>query len=408
MPAINGAYLELRLSGGSGNTDPGSSLGGDASSERVLAQSATALSNITGVVIDYAAGNVVGEGVLTFTAAGQTLKWHASGEADGAAVAVGANGRYVIKSGTFGFLMVTVTAASLPGGNQTDNVTIANIANEVFDDVSRSESFAGDTEYRCLYAINNNDGTSRSVTEITRSGQTATATTSSPHGYATGQLVTISGAVETEYNGEFTITVTGASTFTYTVTGSPDTPATGTITCKNTDPFLDVVLYITTQPTPGTIAVGKDPAGVGDGVTRSVSGITRTGSTATATTAAPHGYSTGNTVRIAGADQTEYNGPFTITVTGTTTFTYTVGGTPTTPATGTMTAGKGVATTIAGEGIAPSGVTFTSPSTEPSGISLGQLKPGEVAAFWERRTIPSKNTVSNAETLTLLSLQTYF
>lgn len=69
-----------------------------------------------------------------------------------------------------------------------------------------------------------------SVSGITRSGQTATATTTSSHGLANNVPVTISGAVETEYNvSAAAITVTGLNTFEYQVTGSPATPATGTI-----------------------------------------------------------------------------------------------------------------------------------------------------------------------------------
>ena len=68
------------------------------------------------------------------------------------------------------------------------------------------------------------------ITSITRVDTTATVTTTSPHGLATGREVTIAGANEADYNGDFTITVTDASEFTYTVSGSPTTPATGTIT----------------------------------------------------------------------------------------------------------------------------------------------------------------------------------
>ena len=66
---------------------------------------------------------------------------------------------------------------------------------------------------------------------ITRSGSTATVTLAS-HGFATGDLVTIAGADQTEYNGTFTITVVTTNTFTYAVTGTPATPATGTITAS--------------------------------------------------------------------------------------------------------------------------------------------------------------------------------
>ena len=74
--------------------------------------------------------------------------------------------------------------------------------------------------------------TQSSVSGITRSTSTATVTTASAHGFTTGQRVTIAGANQTEYNGAFTITVTGGTTFTYTVTGTPATPATGTITAE--------------------------------------------------------------------------------------------------------------------------------------------------------------------------------
>ena len=145
--------------------------------------------------------------------------------------------------------------------------------------------------------------TQSSVSSITRS-TTATITTASAHGFTTGQSVTIAGATQTEYNGTFTITVTGASTFTYAVTGTPASPATGTITAQ---------------------------------AAQSVSSITRS-TTATITTASAHGFTTGQSVTIAGAIQAEYNGTFTIAVTGASTFTYAVTGTPATPATGTITA----------------------------------------------------------------------
>jgi hypothetical protein len=76
-----------------------------------------------------------------------------------------------------------------------------------------------------------NTGTEFSLA-ITRSGSVATATTTPAHGYPIGStvVVTIAGAVETEYNGRVTATITGASTFTYAVSGTPSSPATGTIT----------------------------------------------------------------------------------------------------------------------------------------------------------------------------------
>lgn len=74
------------------------------------------------------------------------------------------------------------------------------------------------------------NGYTASVTSITRSGATATVTVPVPHNLITGQSVTIAGANETDYNGTFAVTVTSGVVFTYTVPGTPASPATGTIT----------------------------------------------------------------------------------------------------------------------------------------------------------------------------------
>lgn len=75
---------------------------------------------------------------------------------------------------------------------------------------------------------------------ITRAGNTATVTTASDHNYGSGMSVTIFGAVQTEYNGTFTITVTDTDEFQYTVSGSPATPATGTIFSSSNTAFTEV------------------------------------------------------------------------------------------------------------------------------------------------------------------------
>jgi hypothetical protein len=64
------------------------------------------------------------------------------------------------------------------------------------------------------------------IVSITRSGTTATVTTSANHGFSTSDTIKITGAAQSDYNGTFTITVTGLTTFTYTVANSPATPAT--------------------------------------------------------------------------------------------------------------------------------------------------------------------------------------
>ncbi len=85
------------------------------------------------------------------------------------------------------------------------------------------------------------------VSSITRSGTTATVITPTPHRLATGMSMTVSGAVETAYNGTFSVTVTGANSYTYQVAGSPATPATGII--SETSNFASLsVQAITTGP----------------------------------------------------------------------------------------------------------------------------------------------------------------
>jgi len=70
------------------------------------------------------------------------------------------------------------------------------------------------------------------VTSITRSGTTATVTQTA-HGYNVADRIIIAGANESAYNGTFAVaSVVDVNTYTYTVTGSPATPATGAITAR--------------------------------------------------------------------------------------------------------------------------------------------------------------------------------
>lgn len=70
---------------------------------------------------------------------------------------------------------------------------------------------------------------SLSVDSITSTAGVATVTFASPHSMGSGMTVAISGANESAYNGDKLITVTSSTTFEYSVSGSPTSPATGTI-----------------------------------------------------------------------------------------------------------------------------------------------------------------------------------
>ena len=80
-----------------------------------------------------------------------------------------------------------------------------------------------------------------SVFGISRSGDIATVLTVSEHLLASNIPVTISGAVQTEYNvTDAEITIIGTNLFTYTVLGSP-APATGTILAAFTSASVPVI-----------------------------------------------------------------------------------------------------------------------------------------------------------------------
>jgi uncharacterized phage protein gp47/JayE len=83
------------------------------------------------------------------------------------------------------------------------------------------------------YVVNQNGvitAQSLNVLSITRSGTTAVVTTAVNHNLSSFVPVTISGADQAEYNAvDAAITVTGLDTFEYEVSGTPATPATGTI-----------------------------------------------------------------------------------------------------------------------------------------------------------------------------------
>jgi len=93
--------------------------------------------------------------------------------------------------------------------------------------------------------------TAATISSIARTSPSATATvtTASAHGLATGNRVTVSGASEATFNGTFIVTVTGSNAFTYTSTGtSTATSVTGAyttvgITGVNSNTFIGVNLF---------------------------------------------------------------------------------------------------------------------------------------------------------------------
>jgi hypothetical protein len=115
-----------------------------------------------------------------------------------------------------------------------------------------------------LYAVNGSDypqvydGTNwkmsagvvtagQTISSITNVGTTATLTTAAPHGLSTGNWVVLTGQTPAAYAGTFRITITGPSTFTYTMLSNPGGPATvvGTYSVVPTVSGVDPRLFIT-------------------------------------------------------------------------------------------------------------------------------------------------------------------
>lgn len=158
---------------------------------------------------------------------------------------------------------------------------------------------------------------------ITSSGGVATVTDTA-HGRLTDDYVAFVGANEPDYNGAKKITVVDADTYTYAVSNSPASPATGTITAR--------------KASVGHLAALTGTPPSGGFVSKTVT-ITRSGTTATVSSTA-HGLTTNDDVTITGSDQADYNGSFTVTVVGANSYTFTVQNSPTSPATGSIVATK--------------------------------------------------------------------
>ena len=205
---------------------------------------------------------------------------------------------------------------------------------------------------------------SKSVTSLTSTGTTATATVASTSGYAVGDTIVIAGATPLEYNGNFFITAVTGTTVNYAFPGSSTTSASGTITAfqcyqregndgdsipsyrmnQPTDAILHFSVHRTGNRPENFLSVPSLPL-LTSSVSSLTSAATPSGPMATATVPNANCYSPGGVVVISGASpagyNTTYSSPVTIQqITSPTTFTYPVSSVlaPATPGTITATA----------------------------------------------------------------------
>jgi hypothetical protein len=255
-----------------------------------------------------------------------------------------------------------------------------------------------------------------SVSTITFSTTTATATTGSSHGLITGQTIVMTGNTPAAYNGTFVVTVTGLTTFQYTMLSTPATNATvvGSYTSTGTGitvpagtsmfvfntglNVVDVVSALNALSVGGALSVtgaasfaadasfnstgaikvpvgttAQQPTGAVGKIRynttlsryegfntgypgSTVSTITFSTTTATATTLSNHGLTTGQIIVMSGCTPAAYNGTFAVNVVNSTTFEYTMLSTPATNATVVGSYTYGTYAVIGGGGATGGGV----------------------------------------------------
>lgn len=189
------------------------------------------------------------------------------------------------------------------------------------------------------------------VQSITRSGKTATITTTGNHGFTAGSIVTIRNANQPEYNQTQAVTVLNATQFTMTVPDYPTTPSQGTYT-------------ISVPGGSGTFAITA--------MSRTVSNAGSASETMTVTTNGPHPYVVPQTVNISGVTPTEFNGYWTLTATpATNQFTFSMPIHPVSPAVNSY---QVVASprVVAVNTITVSGTTYTVATASAHGFHPGQ------------------------------------
>lgn len=270
------------------------------------------------------------------------------------------------------------------------------------------------------------------VVGITHSGTVATVNHVG-HNFSTGDEVVIADAVETEYNGRFTITVVDSDSYTYTMSSSPSQDATGVPTATG------VICKFT---------ISDHGLTTGDSVTITGANLSEYNGTFTVTvvndnlfyvelastpTANPsdqvtlhsafavavqtnHGLSTGDTVTISGSTPTDYNGTYTVTVADDNIFSYEMSTVPTVDAEGTLYSrtNQAVVTSVAHEVYTGDSVTITGATTtayngtftvtriddDSYKYTLASVPTsdanGSPVSEWSKGTPPEANTVLSA------------
>lgn len=159
-------------------------------------------------------------------------------------------------------------------------------------------------------------GVSKTISTISRTSNVVTVTTSTSHGFSTGNAVNISGLENTTFGNSYGDIRSAASPlytsyafYTFANWGED------LVFVNSSDGKL--YYYDISFPTTKPVPVGQ----------YAISSISRTSNVTTVDTSVAHGLSTSDSVTIAGVTDTSFNGTFTVTVVDSNTFTYSNTGT---------------------------------------------------------------------------------
>lgn len=148
---MNIAYLELRLSGGAMNANPSASLGGVMAGRVIRSKAVDQPQPFSGVTIDDAPGVPDGSITLRYAASTNTFRVTAGGTVGESTVTE--DGRVAVPAGA-GYLFITVTFADLPDADVSHTLRVSSLLNQVWDDITGAQAYAGGSEYRCIYLVN--------------------------------------------------------------------------------------------------------------------------------------------------------------------------------------------------------------------------------------------------------------
>lgn len=203
-----------------------------------------------------------------------------------------------------------------------------------------------------LYGL---DFASVSISTAVRTTNVVTITTAENHKFITGMSVLIAGVTNASFDGTFTVTVTGLTTFTYAQTATNASSSGGTAALPVADrrpessAFLPPFSWTIDNWGGEMLAVASSDGRLlhwqeGEGQAtivgiEPITSITRVSNVATVTTTWNHGFVAGNTIIVAGNSVGSFNGTHTIASTPSlTTFTFSSSGTNTTGTGGTASA----------------------------------------------------------------------